>query len=74
MVLSISSFSFTNRCSSCNQEKQNVLSFEVVNISRRSMVSNRLSTRVPMIFSRIVDAGNRNDCTVYSIVNTLNFT
>ena len=57
IVTSISSFPFTDRCSLSNQEKRNVLSFEVVNTSRRSMLSNFLSTRVPMICSRIIDAG-----------------
>ena len=50
--------SFFVRC--WNQEqKRSVLRFEVVNISRCSMFSNSLSTRVPIICSRITDAGKK---------------
>ena len=67
-------FPFTNSCLLSNQEKRNVLRFEVVNISRRSIVSNFLSTRVPMICSRITDAANRNKsqliCNFTSIMST----
>ena len=71
MVTSISSFPFTDRCSLFSHEKRNVLRFEVVNISRHSMVSSSLPARVPMIFSRIADAGNIKEYTILMLTFTV---
>ena len=60
-LVSCSSLSLLDRS---NQEKHNVLRFEVINISRRSMVSNSLPTSTPIIFSRITDAAEMNDKTM----------
>ena len=71
LVSSISFFPIIDRCFLFNQEKQNVLWFEVVNISRRSMVSSFLPARVPMIFSRIADAGNIKRYTILMLIFTV---